>query len=292
MRPSATPPGRRSTPRPDRASKRWATWSSARCALRLGLEEHGAERRQRQSQRVAPPVERDGHRLDPAEVPLTAAAVLGGVAVEDLPPEAGLRRAHAIVLPDDRREVEHSQHALAPRAPLSLAFIPAEAQQRDHAVLAVVGVDPLEAGGVVVELVQRGLALVEAVEVPHQALDPGVALVLEEMPVEAAVVPPLLPLPQLAAHEEELLARLRVLVAEQQPQAGPLLPLVAGHLAEERALAMHHLVVRERQGELLAERVEPPEGELVVMEAAVDGVEGEVGERVVHPPEVPLVAEA
>jgi hypothetical protein len=42
-------------------------------------------------------------------------------------------------------------------------------------------------------------------------------------------VVPLAPLAELAAHEQELLARLRPLVDQQQPQVGELLPVVAGH---------------------------------------------------------------
>ena len=38
-------------------------------------------------------------------------------------------------------------------------------------------------------------------------------------------------------------------------QVRELLPLVAGHLADERALAVHDFVVRQRQHEVLGERV-------------------------------------
>ena len=58
---------------------------------------------------------------------------------------------------------------------------------------------------------------------------------------------PLAPLANLVAHEQELLARVAVHVAVQQPQVGELLPQVAGHLVEQRPLAVHDLVVRERQ---------------------------------------------
>ena len=55
---------------------------------------------------------------------------------------------------------------------------------------------------------------------------------------------------------------------------------------------MHDLVVRQRQHEVLAERVHQAEGELVVVVAAVDRILLEVAERVVHPAHVPLEAEA
>ena len=97
---------------------------------------------------------------------------------------------------------------------------------------------------------------------------------------------------ELAAHEQQLLARLRPLISEEQAQVGELLPFVARHLADERALAVYDLVVRERQHVVFGEHVEAAEGELVVVEAAVNGVFGQVLEGVVHPSHVPLQAEA
>ena len=44
--------------------------------------------------------------------------------------------------------------------------------------------------------------------------------------------------------------------AEIGAQVGELLPAVAGHLGQQRALAVHDLVVRQRQHEVLAERVD------------------------------------
>ena len=81
---------------------------------------------------------------------------------------------------------------------------------------------------------------------------------------------PLVPLAELAAHEQQLLAGLRVHVAVEQAQVGELLPVVARHLAEERAFAVDDLVVRERQHEVLVEGVEHAERELAVVILAVD----------------------
>jgi len=44
----------------------------------------------------------------------------------------------------------------------------------------------------------------------------------------------------------------------QRAQVGEPLPVVARHLREQRALAVDDLVVREREDEVLAERVEQP----------------------------------
>ena len=137
-----------------------------------------------------------------------------------------------------------------------------------------------------------GMLRYSAVQIAHPALHAGVQRVLQQVPVEALVVVPLALLAELAAHEQQLLARVRPHVAVQQPQVGELLPLVARHLADERALAVHHLVVRERQHEVLGEGVDQAEGEAAVVVLAVHRVVLEVLERVVHPAHVPLEPEA
>ena len=86
------------------------------------------------------------------------------------------------------------------------------------------------------------------------------------------LVVPLPPLPELPAYEQELLPRLRVHPAEQEAQVGELLPVVAGHLREQRPLAVHHLVVRQRQHEVLVERVDQAEREPPVLVLAVDWI--------------------
>ena len=121
---------------------------------------------------------------------------------------------------------------------------------------------------------------------------PAVHRRLEQLPRQGAVVGPLVGHGQLGAHEQQLLAGLAPHVDEQGAQVREALPLVAGHLAQQRPLAVDHLVVRQRQHEVTRSGVQPAEREPVVVEAAVDRVLGEVGERVVHPAHVPLEAEA
>jgi hypothetical protein len=105
-------------------------------------------------------------------------------------------------------------------------------------------------------------------------------------------VVPLAVLGEFLAHEQELLARVGPQVGVEQAQVGEALPLVARHLAQERALPVHHLVVREGEHEILAVGIELAEGELLVVIGAEHRVELEIGERVVHPTHVPLHREA
>jgi len=55
---------------------------------------------------------------------------------------------------------------------------------------------------------------------------------------------------------------------------------------------VHDFVMRQRQDEIFVERVEQPEGHVVVMVFAVDRVHRHVAQRVVHPPHVPFEPEA
>src|SRR6185312_8966175 len=186
-----------------------------------------------------------------------AAAILRRVAVQALAPPAAERHTDAIVVPRHRREVARDQgYILGPLSP---------AQVHDHALIGIVAVDPLEAVGREVALVEGGSRTIEAVDVPHPAADAFVQRIREHMPLQALVMLPLAPLADLPAHEEELLAGMSPHVAVEQPQRCELLPLIARHLADERALAVHHLIVRERQHEVLAEGIPDAEGELVLL---------------------------
>ena len=85
---------------------------------------------------------------------------------------------------------------------------------------------------------------------------------------------------------------MRPLVGQQTAQAGGLDVVVARHPAPQRALAVHHLVMADRQHVVLAERVEHRERHLVVVIGAVDRVPADVVQGVVHPAHVPLHREA
>ncbi len=80
--------------------------------------------------------------------------------------------------------------------------------------------------------------------------------------------------------------------AEQRTEPREPLPVVAADLRQQAPLAVHDLVMAERQDEALVVGVQQRERHLVVVVTTVDRVEGHVAERVVHPAEIPLVTEA
>src|SRR4029077_11406412 len=116
-----------------------------------------------------------------------------------------------------------------------------------------------------VALPERGLGEIGVVEGADEILHTAVLRVLEQVPVDASVVLPLVVLPDLPTHEEQLASGMRPHPAEQRTQVGELLPAVTWHLREQRALSVRHLVVAERKDEVLVERVQQREGQLVVM---------------------------
>ena len=109
-------------------------------------------------------------------------------------------KADQVILARHGREVRrHEQH-------LAAAGL---AQIGQHRTFGVGAVDPLEACRIEVHRMQRRLGAVQAVQVRHPALQALVPVVLvEQPPVELAVVVPLAALAELAAHEQQLLARM------------------------------------------------------------------------------------
>src|SRR6516225_7884114 len=107
---------------------------------------------------------------------------------------------------------------------------------------------------------QGSFLAVKPIKVSHPFLHALVLLVFQQVPVQAVVVVPLSPMPELAAHEEQLLAGLGVHVTKEQSQVGKLLPAVTRHLAEKRLFHVDNIVVRERQDEVLGESGKIAEG--------------------------------
>src|SRR4030042_2418262 len=111
-------------------------------------------------------------------------------------------------------------------------------------------------------------------------------------PIQPFVMVPLPPLPNLSAHEKQLLPGLTVHISEKQSEVGKLLPQVARHLAQQRALAVNNLIMRKRHYKVLRESIEHAESQLVVVILPVYGVFGYVHQSVMHPAHVPFGAEA
>src|SRR3954451_25243194 len=157
--------------------------------------------------------------MDGSFVPDIAAAVEARVRVDDLAPYSRLRDADAVVMARRRRHVADDEN-------WPIAFV-AKPPERVDGIRAIIADDPPESGAFGITRMQRRLGAIEPVEIAHQPLNAGMVLVLQRWPVDFGVVIPFMPLRDLAAHEEELLARMRPHEPEVGAQVRELLPVVA-----------------------------------------------------------------
>ncbi len=247
-----------------------------------GPQNDASQRRQGELQRERAAMR--GLGLGFAQGQRQAGAVVHGiVGIDQRLPAPALRHADAVVVTRGGGEVAQHDEAAA---------LAGTALVGQHRLRSVVIGDPGEAARVMVELMQRRVGAVGEVEVAHQTLHALVGRVQQRVPVEAVVGLPFRSLREFVAHEQQLLARMTEHIAEIGAQVGELLPAVAGHLGEQRAFAMHHFVVRERQHEVLVIGVHHAEGQLVVVVLAVHRVSADVAQAVVHPAHIPLVVKA
>ena len=130
------------------------------------------------------------------------------------------------------------------------------------------------------------------VQVAHPRLHLAMPVVVEQHPIQLLIVPPFDELRKFVAHEAELLARMRHHEAVERAQILEFCVVFAGHLVDERALAVHDLVVRQRQDEILGVGIGHREGQVVVAALAPERVERHILQHVVHPAHVPFEEEA
>src|SRR5947209_6707760 len=117
-------------------------------------------------------------------------------------------------------------------------------------------IDPVETFVAVIALPQRRFIFVGVVQVLNKPAQPIVTWLLEKMPVETLIMIPFPPLAELAAHEQQLLARMSVHPGIKHPQIGELLPVITRHLANHRTLSMHYFIMAKHEDEVFVERIQ------------------------------------
>src|SRR5215510_6477417 len=173
-------------------------------------EEHRRQGGKGEIHRIRPAMAGDRCGFDTSHIPIARAAVVVCIAVAHFLPEPAAWCPDTIVEAWYRGEVTYDEYQVIRQVSL--------AQTTDDADWGVIAVDPLEAGWVGVELIEGWLATIEPIQVFHPALQTGVRGVLTEMPIEALIMIPFTPLPELAPHKEQFFPRLGVHIAVQQPQ--------------------------------------------------------------------------
>src|SRR5262249_54212050 len=157
-----------------------------------------------------------------------------------------------------------------------------------HTALSIIALDPGKAPWLTISLVQHGSLAIELVQVHDPLLETSMRGTLEQMPVEARLVAPLPPLAKLAAHEEEFFARLGIHITQQESEVSELLPIVPGHFAEQRPLAIDDLIMRQGQDEIFVEGVEETKRQRIMVELTMDGIVVHIVQHIVHPAHIPF----
>src|SRR5579863_6377827 len=129
-------------------------------------QHQGRERRQTEGDRLNAAVRTHGRGFHAAQVAPAGAAIIPGIRIDDLAPDAARRHADEKIGAWHRREVTHHQQRRAASGRLS--------QEGDDAHLGVVDIHPLESVRREIDLVQRGLAPIYAIQIADQPLDTGV----------------------------------------------------------------------------------------------------------------------
>ncbi len=156
-------------------------------------------------------------------------------------------------------------------------------------------INPRESSRIKVQHAQRRFLQVELIQVAYKVAQTDMVSIiwrLEQVPIQALCILPLLPLSKFASHKEQLFARMAPHETEQNAQVGELLPDIPRHLREQRAFAIDDFIVRERQHKVFGIRIYQRKGDVVLMIAPVDRIQVHVIQHVMHPAHVPLQAEA
>ena len=132
--------------------------------------------------------------------------------------------ANTVIVPHNRREVADYNQIISRR--FALAHI------RDDAVVGVAVVDPLKPAVVKINLIQRRITLIHQVQIADAILHSLIHRMFQQEPAQSFFRIPLPVMAELAAHEEQLFAGVRVHKAIVGAQVGKLLPLVAGHFGK------------------------------------------------------------
>ena len=129
---------------------------------------------------------------------------------------------------------------------------------------------------------------VKLVQILNKGLNALVNRCFEQMPVEALGLVPFAPLAKLAAHEQQFFSGMRPHISVQRAQVRELLPFVARHLVQQRALHVHDFIMREGENEVLSPRIEQTKSQRGMIARAKERIGLKILERVVHPAHVPL----
>ena len=118
---------------------------------------------------------------------------------------------------------------------------------------------------------QRRVLPVKPVEGTDEMLQHSVGFVVQQQPVQAAFKIPFLELAEFTAHKKQLFPRMCHHIPQERPHPREFLLIAARHFVHQGSLAVHHLVVGNRQDKVFRKSVEKGKGQVVVIEFAEPG---------------------
>src|SRR5438045_302276 len=104
-------------------------------------------------------------------------------------------------MPDQRRGIYY-KHDHIIRTRLS--------HERDHTMISIVKIDPLEPIVRIVQLPKRRLVLINVIQMLHEPAQSIVPRELQQLPIQLAIMVPFASLGELTAHEQQFFARLPI----------------------------------------------------------------------------------
>jgi phage terminase large subunit-like protein len=223
----------------------------------------------------------DRFNLDPAPISHVTSPVVGGIAIDAFEVNSFFWNAEPVAITWYRRAVQDTDE-------MAIFGVTDEGEDR---TFPVVTVNPEKSFRNVVPFPESWVLTIKVSQVDHESLKTLPHGICLEVPVQAGVVIPLIIGRQLRSHEKEFLARMSIHVSEQKTEVGEFLPFVAGHLSQQRAFSVNHLIVGKGHDEVLGVFVKHGEGHLVVMKTSVDRIFAEIEQGVVHPAHVPFKTE-
>src|SRR5271154_4210408 len=105
-------------------------------------------------------------------------------------------------------------------------------QERENALVGVGKIYPFKSSITIIVLRKGKVALVKEIEMLDQSSKTVVQRVLKQFPIDALVVVPFFPLSDLASHEQELFAWVRVHPGVKHAEVGKFLPWITRHLIQ------------------------------------------------------------
>ena len=149
---------------------------------------------------------RDPNCCHIAMITHVASPVNLSVAIQHLTPFPLMGNTDPIVMAGNRGEVTGHYYAVIAIVTFSL--------EGHHTVIAVITVNPLEPFIAKIVMMQCRLFPVNSIEIFYPLLQSSVGREFEQVPVQAGLMEPLVPLTEFPSHKEQLLTGLGIHIAE------------------------------------------------------------------------------